>query len=287
MFVIEAPFLNLDQIYDSGQVFTWIKLRDGKYVIPFKGQAMKIEQVKERLIMSCSEEQFFEIWFNYFDMITDYSEINYRSRNVSPHLKVCAVRGSGVRILRQDLFEMIITFALATATNIPRIRSMVNSICKVCGHKHEQSMREAGRVTWYEFPTPKDILDHAKDLDECKLGYRKDTILSLCKDILSGDLDLTHLEDLSYEDAKEYLMQFTGIGPKVADCICLYGLHHLQAFPVDTHIEKVLQDMFDCDADIFIDWYLDEILAEYAGIIQQYLFFNEVNSPKEFQNGFN
>ena len=137
MFVIEVPYINLDQIYESGQVFSWIKLRDSKYVIPFGNQALKIEQQKERLIMSCTDEQFYNIWFYYFDMNTDYLAINYSVKRIDEYMKICANRGRGVRILRQDLFEMIITLALATATNIPRIKSMVESISKVCGIEHK------------------------------------------------------------------------------------------------------------------------------------------------------
>ena len=82
MFVIEVPYINLDQIYESGQVFSWIKLRDSKYVIPFGNQALKIEQQKERLIMNCTDEQFYNIWFYYFDMNTDYMTINYLYYNL-------------------------------------------------------------------------------------------------------------------------------------------------------------------------------------------------------------
>ena len=280
MFVIEVPYINLDQIYESGQVFSWIKLRDSKYVIPFGNQALKIEQQKERLIMSCTDEQFYNMWFYYFDMNTDYLAINYSVKRIDEYMKICANRGSGVRILRQDLFEMIITFALATATNIPRIKAMVESISKVCGIEHKQSMREAGRITWYEFPTPQSILENQDKLDQCKLGYRKDIIIGLCQDIVDGWLDLYELSQMSYEDAKEYLMQFNGIGPKVADCICLYGLHHTQAFPIDTHIEQILKREYDCDYETFAEWYLDELKGS-EGIVQQYMFYNELNPPKE------
>lgn len=280
MFVIEVPYINLDQIYESGQVFSWIKLRDSKYVIPFGSQALKIEQQKERLIMSCTDEQFYEVWYNYFDMGTDYLAINYSVRRIDEYMKICVNRGSGVRILHQDLFEMIITFALATATNIPRIKAMVESISQVCGIEHKQSMREAGRITWYEFPSPEAILKNQNKLDKCKLGYRKDIIIGLCQDIVDGWLDLYELSQMSYEDAKEYLMQFNGIGPKVADCICLYGLHHTQAFPIDTHIEQILEREYDCDYETFAEWYLDELKGS-EGIVQQYMFYNELNPPKE------
>ena len=85
---------------------------------------------------------------------------------------------------------------------------------------------------------------------------------------------------MSYEDAKEYLMQFDGIGPKVADCICLYALHHTKAFPIDTHIEQILKREYDCDYEVFSEWYLEGLKGN-EGIVQQYMFYNEINPPKE------
>ena len=280
MFVIEAPYIDLDQIYNSGQIFTWIKLRDKKYVIPYRNNALKIEQVKNRLIMSCNEEQFYDMWYWYLDLQTDYCDINFKAKRISEEMKICAVRGSGIHIIRQDLFEMIITFCLATATNIPRIKWMVQAIKESFGVKHVQHMREAGKVTWYEFPSPVTILTNQDLLDNCKLGYRKDVIIRICQDIVDGWLDLDLLSGMSYQDAKEYLMQFSGIGPKVADCICLYGLHHLQAFPVDTHIEQILERDYNCCYDVFQDWHLGS-LSSYGGVIQQYMFYNETNPPVE------
>lgn len=280
MFVIEAPYTNLDQIYESGQVFSWIKLRDSKYIIPFGNQALKIEQQKEKLIMSCTDDQFYNTWFYYFDMNTDYLAINYSAKRIDGHMKICANRGRGVRILRQDLFEMIIAFALTTATNASRIKATVESISKVCGIEHNQSMREIGRITWYEFPTPQSILENQDKLAQCKLGQKEDIIIGLCQDIVDGWLDLYELSQMSYEDAKEYLMQFNGISPNAADCICLYGLHHTQAFPIDTHIEQVLEREYDCDCETFAEWYLDN-LKEHKGIVWQYILYNELNPPKE------
>lgn len=280
MFVINVPYFDLDQIYNSGQIFSWIKFRDKKYVIPYRDQALKVEQQKDRLIMNCNEEQFYDIWYRYFDLQTDYGDINFKAKRVSDEMKICANRGSGVRIVRQDIFEMIITFCLATATNIPRIKSMVQSVREAYGIKHVQSMREVGKVVWYEFPTPYTILCNPDFLDKCKLGYRKNVIIDICRDIVEGWLDLELLSEMPYEDAKEYLMQFTGIGPKVSDCICLFGLHHLQAFPIDTHIEQILERDYNCDSEIFLDWCLGN-LQSYAGVIQQYMFYNEINPPEE------
>lgn len=268
--------MNLDQTYKSGQVFRWIHLRDGKYIIPYGPVAILIEQQKNRLIMHCSEEDFYNIWYDYFDLGTDYQEWNISAKHMNEYMKICSVRGSGIHILQQDLFEMIITFMLATATNIPRVKQMLDVISRTCGTKHIQSMREAGKVTWYEFPTPQQILEHQDDIGNLGLE-RKEHIISLCECIIEGWLDLDELQFMDYESAKEILMEFDGIGPKVADCICLYGLHHTESFPVDTHISDILEREFDCDAEIFKEWFLCE--PEQAGIIQQYMFYNEINPP--------
>ena len=106
-------------------------------------------------------------------------------------------------------------------------------------------------------------------------------IIDICQDIVEGWLDLDLVGQLSYEEAKQYLMQFNGIGPKVADCICLYGYHYLQAFPVDTHIEQILERDYNCDCETFKKRHLSKLLQNYGGVIQQYMFYNETNPPEE------
>lgn len=278
MYVMEVPFLNLDQVYVSGQVFRWIRYRDGKYVIPHRDKALKVEQQKDRLIMSCNEEDFYGTWWEYFDLQTDYADLNYKAKTQGGQLKISAVRGSGIHILKQDLFEMIVTFMLATATNIPNVKRMLHLIEEACGIKHRQNMRECGQVTWYEFPEPWQVLMNADRLGDNFGLKRKENVLQICEDICSGWLDLNVLRWMSYPEAKELLMQFDGIGSKVADCICLYGLHHMDAFPVDTHIAQILQRDFDCDVETFLEWYGMDGLN---GLMQQYLYYNEINPPKE------
>ena len=107
MFVIDVPFCNLDHIYNSGQAPRWIKLRDSKYIIPFKDKALKIEQQQDRsdltkcrLIISCSEEDFYNIWYEYFDLRTDYFDLNFKVKRLGGKFKVIANRGSGIHILK-------------------------------------------------------------------------------------------------------------------------------------------------------------------------------------------
>lgn len=280
MFIIEIPYLNLDQVYNSGQVFRWIRYREGKYAIPVGDKVLKIEQVRQRFIMSCTDQEFYDFWYHYLDLETDYSQVNYNIRQTCEEMAPIATRCSGIHILRQDLFEIIVSFMLATATNIPNIKRMIEQIAMKCGVKHKSSMRENGQLTWYEFPTPEMILDKQRKLDDSFGLKRKEHVLQVCEDIVDGWLDLELLQSMTYPEAKEYLMSFEGIGPKVADCICLYGLHLMESFPVDTHIGQILERDFGCDdVDVFKEWYLNKVQG-YEGLVQQYLFYNELFPPK-------
>lgn len=286
MFIINIPFMNLDQIYESGQVFRWIKFRDGKYAIPSGDSCLIIEQQFKgdvrRFIMNCTDEDFYNKWYEYFDLSTDYMSLNYKARYIDEDFKSKVVRASGVRILKQNLFEIIVSFMLATATNIPNIKRMVEQIVNKCGKVHKQMVRDCGQIKWYEFPTYEMILEKQKKLDDSFGLKRKENVLKFCKDLDNGIIDLEDFQYMGYEEAKDILMSVEGIGPKVADCICLYGLHMLEAFPIDTHIVKILKRDFECESfEEFYDYYLDKELQQNAGLIQQYMFYNEINPPKE------
>lgn len=279
MFVIEVPFLNLDQIYNSGQIPRWIRLRDSKYVVQCGSKALKVEQQKNRLIMSCSEEDFYETWYKYFDFETDYAEAFYGLGRNEMFLKICAVRGQGVRILRYDLFESIITFMIASWCDLALTKHAVQMLNIVCGIKHVQAMREAGRITWYEFPTPETILENRDKLDARYFGFLKEKIIDVCQDIVNGWLDLDLLRTMTYVEAKEYLLQFESFDIRCAEQICLYGLHHLNAFPEDDVVANAVDREFDCETDLFVEWFIGDIQG-YEGIVYQYILNNELNPPK-------
>lgn len=284
MYVLEIPFMDLDQIYNSGQVFRWIRLNDHKYVIPFRDKALKVEQQKQRFMFDCSEEAFFETWWDYFDTQTDYSILNNAVRFCDESFKIPANRAKGIHIIKQDLFEVIIACSLETATSVQRTKEMMNGIARKTGVKHKQAMREAGQVCWYEFPTPEKLLQKQDFLTTQETGYKHDIIIGLCESIVDGWLDFELLQSMAYEEAKEYLMAFDGIGLKVADSICLYGLHHMQAFPVDTHLNQI----FERDGmtyDEFVEWFLEDnkIAKENKGLLRQYLWYNEVYPPRRLE----
>ena len=254
MFVIDVPYINLNQIYNSWQAPRWIKLKEDKYVIPYKDKALKIEQQKTRLIMSCSEEDFYNIWFNYFDLKTDYLDLNDKIRRLGKKFKVIANRGNGIHILNQDPFEAYLLSEIVAYVGYVKAHTAVNHIAKVCGIEHKQSMREAGRVTWYEFPTPEMILKNFNKLK--KMGNINQWLKELCEAIVIDGYDFKN-------DGNKLFELYSG---------------NMSEFPL-YEIEDTLAKNFDCDVEEFADWYLDEI--ENKGLVYMYILHHKLNPPKD------
>lgn len=275
MYVIEVPFLDLNQIYESAQPLRWIKLRDSKYVIQDGHSALKVEQQKGRLIMSCTEEEFYDRWYHYFDMETDYGKAYFDLCRQGDFLKVCAVRNGGVRVIHQDLFECIITHIIYSKCDSGIAEFVLNNFVKACGIEHVQGMREAGRITWYEFPTPEAILEN---INESMLPPNaRAKIREICEDIIEGWLDLDELKEMGLNEATSYLAQFIS-NMRVLDFIRLYGLHDLRRFPQNKAIFEVIDREF-WDFDTFVIDHLENLIDQ-AGIVYMYIIGNELHPPK-------
>ena len=244
------------------------------------------------------------------------------------YLSRAAAFGSGIRILNQDLWEMIITFIISQQKTIPAIRALVEALSERYGTRYkipsecnfrthtailpnvqfsdisagqhasatfqkQLSTSAAPAITdpssgyYYAFPSPEELnrasLD---DLLALKLGYRAKYIKRTCEDICSGKLDLDRLQGMNYADSMEALLSCYGIGVKVANCICLFGLHHIGAFPVDTWIKKILLREYaptsHCTGHVPETRLCEALIAEnfskypgFAGVLQQYIFFYE------------
>lgn len=267
MFVIETSFFNLDQIYNSAQTPRWIKLKDLHYIIPHKDKALKIQQQNDRydlnkcrLIMNCSEEDFYNIWFEYFDLRTDYFEQNMKVRKLGGKFKRIANRGGGIHILNQDIFEAYILGKLIIHVGYSEADTIINHIAKVCGIEHNQSMREAGRITWYEWPTPEMILENFNKLDN--MGKVNNWLKKLCEAMVNDGLDIT--ENLINSSGNELLK--------------LLVLHDVSNFPLNG-IENTLIKNFGENPEEFADWYLDDI--ENKGLVYMYIVHHIISKTKE------
>lgn len=258
MFVIDVPYINLNQIYNSWQAPRWIKLKEDKYIIPHNDKVLKIEQQKTRLIMSCSEDDFYNVWFNYFDLKTDYFILNDKVRRISKKFKIVANRGSGIHILNQNPFEAYIFSKLVANVGYAKAHVAINHIAQVCGIEHKQSMREAGRITWYEFPTPEMILEKFDKLK--KMGKVNAWLKKLCEAIVTKGYDFENNGN---------------------DLFSLYSGKDKNEFPL-YEIEDTLAKNFSCDVEEFADLYLEKI--ENKGLVYMYILHHKLNPPKDVKH---
>ena len=232
----------------------------------------------------CPNDEF-AFWEHYFDLETDYDAYIRAIDPMDDYLSKAAAFGNGIRILNQDLWEMIITFIISQQKTIPAIRALVETLSEKYGTRYKIPPTVSGY--YYSFPSAEELnrasLD---DLLALKLGYRAKYIKRTCEDVCSGKLDLDRLMKLNYADSMEVLLSCYGIGVKVANCICLFGLHHIGAFPVDTWIKKILLREYapksHCTGHVPETRLCEALIAEnfskypgFAGVLQQYIFFYE------------
>lgn len=250
-------------IADSGQCFRWKKISDNTVRVVSFGKVLEIVKVSSGYDLSCSLEEWESVWAEYFDMSTDYCSIEKKIRSCGDkHLCESFEAGKGIRILRQDLWEIIISFLISQNNNIGRIKNSVEALCRTSGIKipgYEE----------YAFPGPGDIDSSMFEKVNLGLGYRVPYLREMYEFASLNPDWLSYLKTLDYEGARAELLKRKGIGPKVADCICLFGLHHIEAFPIDTHVKQLLSKYYPAGFDFE---YFDGV----AGIIQQYLFYYEI-----------
>lgn len=264
---IRNDYIDLKQIAESGQCFRWKKICPGRYFVISSGKAACFFQEKTgiRILCKSKDEEYFR---EYLDLDTDYEKIIGQIDKKDSFLSGAAQMGKGIRILRQELWEMIISFIISQRNNIPRIMKSIDLLCERLGEKVVFDY-EGEYIVGYSFPTPEVIVE--ADLSEFKFGYREKYIRQTAEDILSERFDLEKIrrsvdEGASPEQIKDMLKKLKGVGEKVASCIQLFGLHQLSLFPVDTWIDKVEKMYYKGHFPV-------EKYKDTAGVMQQYLFF--------------
>lgn len=275
MYTFENTNFDIRQIALSGQCFRMTEIYEGLWQIISKDKCITLSQNKSSITLSCNKEEFDSYWKAYFDLNYDYSNVISSIDRHDSYLTSCADFGSGIRILKQDLWEMLITFMISQNNNIPRIKSSVKRLCEYAGERKTILIENIGQkgnilkeaLEYYTFPTPEALSMIPVDtLHSFGLGYRDEYLHLAALKTVSGEFNLENLKNLSYNDALKILMSLKGVGKKVADCVCLFGLHHIEAFPIDTHIKQIF-------AEHYPEGFPFEKYEGYAGILQQYMFF--------------
>ncbi len=257
----------LDQTFLCGQCFRWEKDENGVFYGVVGNSAAKMYYHDPKTIYVESTNPDLVFWSHYLNFSNDYNFIEQKLRQ-DEKLIPCIEKGSGIRILRQNLWETIVSFIISANNNIPRIKKIINALCEAFGEKIEFD----GRI-FFGFPSPETLAKlNLEDLAPVKAGFRDKYIIDAAQKVVSGEVDLEALPKLSNAEAKATLMKINGIGSKVADCVLLFSLGRYKTFPQDVWIKRILRDLYGVEEKDITD-FVEQHFGNFGGVAQQYLYY--------------
>ncbi|CEO28796.1 DNA-3-methyladenine glycosylase family protein [Paraclostridium sordellii] len=260
-------------IFECGQCFRWKDQGDGSYTGVAKGRVINVSREGDTIYLKNTNlEDFNNIWKDYFDLDTDYSKIKNELRNMDEYLEKATEFGWGIRLLRQDPWEMIISFIISSNNRIPMIQKAIKNLSREYGTYIGSYEGE----DYYDFPTPQQLSKASiEEIRACSTGFRDKYIKSTTEEVIKNNDDVYNYRNLSTEDCIKELLKFNGIGPKVGDCIALFGMQKYDTFPVDVWVKRVMQEFYVEDDMSLpkIRKYAIDKFGDLSGFAQQYLFY--------------
>ncbi|CEN80424.1 DNA-3-methyladenine glycosylase family protein [Paraclostridium sordellii] len=260
-------------IFECGQCFRWKDQGDGSYTGVAKGRVINVSREGDTIYLKNTNlEDFNNIWKDYFDLDTDYSKIKNKLRNMDEYLEKATEFGWGIRLLRQDPWEMIISFIISSNNRIPMIQKAIKNLSREYGTYIGSYEGE----DYYDFPTPQQLSEASiEEIRACSTGFRDKYIKSTTEEVIKNNDDVYSYRNLSTEDCIKELLKFNGIGPKVGDCIALFGMQKYDTFPVDVWVKRVMQEFYVEDDMSLpkIRKYAINKFGDLSGFAQQYLFY--------------
>lgn len=241
-YLIDLPdHFNLYDLLESGQAFMYEKHKDG-YLIITKGQRAFVKEDPEnhKLTIRAKDQDGFNNMIHYFDLLHDYNKDYEDLKKIGFPADVLSF-SSGIRILSQDIEEVIFTFIVSQNNNIKRIKKILNAIRNKVGKEKEDDYGK-----YHIFPTSEEIATLSlEELKEMGLGYRDKYIFETSRFLRDNKDFIENIKSMDTKNARKELMKLVGVGPKVADCILLFGYNKRDVFPLDTWMEKVFHERFE------------------------------------------
>lgn len=260
-------------IFECGQCFRWKAEDDGSYTGVAKGRVINVSREGNTVYLKNTNlEDFNKIWKSYFDLETDYAKIKNELKSMDEYLEKATEFGWGIRILRQDPWEMLISFIISSNNRIPMIQKAISNLSREYG----TYIGKFNGVEYYDFPTPEQLSKASiADIRACSTGFRDKYIKATTERVISEKEDVYNYEKLGTEDCRKKLMEFNGVGPKVCDCIALFGMQKYDTFPVDVWVKRVMQEFYVEDDMSLpkIRKYAIDKFEDLSGFAQQYLFY--------------
>lgn len=266
MFIIDAPDFDMYNMMNTSQSSHWRRGYGNNYIVVKDNQVVKVKQNGSKLLMSCSEQEFFDTWYNYFDLGNDYGLINEKLSDTCPLLAKCIDVCKGFRLIKRPKQEALLVSIMQNDYKGPwSISVLLDTFCRLCGNMHKNAMGDSGVVTWFETPKCEDVMPNDLKV-KMYLGEKlSDKIFSFYDDINELWLDLDTLE--FYKENEEL---FDYVKNYQIDEMLVFGGERNDIIPKDPKVEKMIMLWHDMDIDMFKDWYLDGI-EELSSIAYMYI----------------
>lgn len=287
-----SPF-SVKKTFDCGQSFRFEEVKNTRHECEFAGFAYGkyisiANDNNDIYLYNVSYEEYVSKYAAFLGLDVDYNNINEEIMSLSKNenLHEAIDISNGIRILKQERWEALCSFIISQNNNIPRIKKLVSALCYACNEnetvpygmeEHIADIHKELKGSFSPFPTPGRVEKLGiEGLSELKMGFRAKYIYDAAQKVNSGEIDLLKISKLDTQSASQELQKIKGVGVKVAACTLLYGNAHLDAFPIDVWIKRVIEKYFD-------ENFSPSDLGKYAGVAQQYLFYYEryIQSKRE------
>ena len=273
--VVPSEFFSVKDTLDCGQIFRYTPYNAG-YLVFSTDKACFAETVSDNTVITADDDLYFE---EFFDLKRNLKEVYERALSFgNDFLTKAAEGGKGVRLLRQNPTETLFSFIVSQNNNIPRIKKIIEKLCDELGEK-----KKFCGVEYRAFPTVEALKSRdAAFYKSLGLGYRAEYIVYVANAIANGDFSIDNAEKLSTAELKKSLLSLKGVGPKVADCVSLFGFYRYDSFPVDVWMDKIYREHFGgtlTDRNEQSKYFVN-LFGNDAGYFQQYMFHYKRNLEK-------
>lgn len=271
---------NLHDTVTCGQIFRFYEEDDNSYTIVLSDRIVNLKMDDNYLIIDSNNMDNIEnIIRNYFDLDYDYEKINSEIINIDSSNKCLVELCSGLKMINEPRFEVIISYILSANNGVPQIRNSLNRIAEKFGKKVIFRDKE-----YYLFPSVGMLKGASvEDFRECKAGFRDKYIYEIVSKIVNNEFDIDSIDNMNSDEAMEYLISNKGIGEKVASCILLFGYHRFDVFPIDTWVKKYMKEKYNLEKVKDIREYMKNKYNENCGLVIQYIFHYNRNKSDKYE----
>ena len=267
-------YIDLDNTITCGQIFRYIKETDNSYTVILPDRVINIKKEDNVLFVKSNKMENLErIISDYFDLDRDYLKIIDHLKKMDAKLNECLDSSKGLKIIKQDPLECIISYVISQNNSVRNIQNSLNLISKYYGEKVVFNNKE-----YYLFPSLEKLsIITLEDFRKCKVGFRDKYLINIINNIVNNQLVINNIYNMNSSDALDYLMNYKGIGMKVASCILLFAYQKYDVYPVDTWVKKYMNEVYGITGEKNIKEFANKTYEKYSGLAIQYMFNNKRN----------